>query len=154
KDTLKALERGDREMSEQKAVLFSNLFSTLFAMELGEDAHKASFEYIYNGKITKTKEMGSIVARNPDDGRIRNELDFYEKSPFHILLKIPDKTMSPLYEVNDFVVGRKVINSKQFSRYEGCVCLIEDSKGKMHLRKIERVDKRTITPYAYNVDDS
>src|SRR5665213_1821032 len=46
-NTLKALELGDRELTAQKALLFSNLFSSLFSVSLGEDAHEASFEYLY-----------------------------------------------------------------------------------------------------------
>ena len=52
-NTLKALELGERELTPQKALLFSNLFSSLFSVTLGEDSHIASFDSLYYGKSSE-----------------------------------------------------------------------------------------------------
>lgn len=151
-NTLKALELGDRELTPQKALLLSNLFSGLFSVSLGEDAHEASFEYLYygNGKKQETPEQNELSTNDNDDGHMQNEINFLATNPSYISLTIPDDLMSPYYSEGDIVVGRKIINKNQFHLYQGHVCIIESLDGKKFLRRIIKSDNNKITSCILN----
>lgn len=140
--TLRALELGDRELSSQKALLFSNLFSNLFSISLGEDAHKASFDFLYYGKETHSSGKEHLIS---EDARIQNDVNFFTTNPSYSILKISDNLMTPIYNENDMVGGRKIINKNQFSLYQSYICIIEDCNGNKYLRRIIKSEKKIIT---------
>ena len=76
-NTLKALELGDRELTPQKALLFSNLFSGLFSVSLGEDAHEASFESLYYGTKTSLSAPQEPLMPDGDQLRMQNDINFF-----------------------------------------------------------------------------
>jgi transcriptional regulator with XRE-family HTH domain len=155
-NTLKALELGDRELTPQKALLFSNLFSGLFSVSLGEDAYEASFEYLYYGKKGHVNQETEQIFQENDDLRIQNEITFLMSNPAYAILKIRDDLMSPFYNIGDIVAGKKILNKNQFSSYQGHVCLLESDHGEILLRRIIKTENRRITSCLLNtkVDSS
>jgi transcriptional regulator with XRE-family HTH domain len=151
-NTLKALELGDRELTSQKALLFSNLFSGLFSVSLGEDAHEASFEYLYYGKADATNQHKDVVINDNEDMRIQSEINYLMSNPSYIILKITDDSMAPYYSDGDVVAGKKIINKNQFSLYQGYICLMETSDGEIYLRRIIKSDGRKITACLLNTN--
>lgn len=151
-NTLKALELGDRELTPQKALLFSNLFSGLFSVSLGKDAHEASFEYLYYGKTDGVGQHKDIIIHENEDLRIQSEINYLMSNPAYITLKIPDDSMAPYYSEDDVVAGKKIINKNQFSTYQGYVCLMETSDGDILLRRIIKTDGRKITACLLNTN--
>lgn len=148
--TLKALELGDRELTPQKALLFSNLFYNLFSVSLGEEAHEANFEYLYYGETKKTpKQTASLILDN-EDAYLQNEINFFATNPSYSIVKIQDDLMYPFYNEGDIVVGKKVNNKNQFYRYQGHVCILEPSSGPKLLRRVIKCDNRTITSCILN----
>jgi transcriptional regulator with XRE-family HTH domain len=147
--TLRALELGERELSSQKALLFSNLFSNLFLVSLGEDAHKASFDFLYYGEEKQTPEKEKLI-NDHEDGRIQNDINFFTTNSAYIILKISDDLMSPLYTEGDNVGGRKIVNKNQFPFYQGHICIIETLNGDKYLRKVIKSDKKNITSCILN----
>lgn len=148
--TLKALELGDRELTPQKALLFSNLFANLFSVFLGEDTHEASFDYLYYGKSKKAPEQKGLFTHVSDDVYLQTEINFFVTNPAYSILKIEDDLMSPFYNEGDIVVGRKIINKNQFHRYQGSACIIESTGGRKCLRRIIKCDSRKITSCILN----
>lgn len=143
-NTLKALELAERELTPQKALLFSNLFSGLFSVTLGEDAHITSFDFLYYGK--KCEHPGKMkLIKDNDDERLQNEIGFFETNPAYMLLKIPDNFMSPFYNKGDIVVGKRIVNKREFSNYVGHNCILEDINGDRFLRRIIKSDGQKIT---------
>jgi transcriptional regulator with XRE-family HTH domain len=151
-NTLKALELGDRELTPQKALLFSNLFSGLFSVSLGEDAHEASFDFLYYGKKSDAPEQKELFINDNDDLRLQSEINFLMTNPSYSILKLPDDSMSPLYNKGDIVAGKKIVNKNQFSLYQGYVCIIEDLDGTILLRRIIKSDNRIITSCILNTN--
>lgn len=143
-NTLKALELGDRELTAQKALLFSNLFSSLFSVSLGEDAHEASFDYLYYGKRKEAAEQKESSSNDTDDERMQNEINYLTSNPSYLLLKIQDELMSPFYKEGDVIAGRKVTNKKQFHLYQGQICIIETLDGKKLIRRIIKTESNKI----------
>lgn len=151
-NTLKALELGDRELTPQKALLFSNLFSGLFSVSLGEDAYEASFEYLFYGKKGGSGQQKESVIQENDDLRMQNEINFLISNPSYMVLKIQDDLMSPFYNEGDIVGGKKIINKNQYSLYQGHVCIMESDDGDMILRRIIKADNRKITTCLLNAN--
>ncbi|MGV8948426.1 MAG: helix-turn-helix domain-containing protein [Candidatus Paracaedibacter sp.] len=143
--TLKALELGDRELTPQKALLFSNLFTNLFSVFLGEDTHEASFDYLYYGESKKAPGQKQTFTDASDDVYLQSEINFLATNPSYSIFKIQDDLMSPFYNEGDIIAGKKIINKKQFYRYQGHVCIIEPSGGKKCLRRIIKCDGRKVT---------
>lgn len=148
--TLKALELGDRELTPQKALLFSNLFTNLFSVFLGNDIYEASFDYLYYGERKKTSEQKEEFADISDDPYLQTEIDFFAKNPSYSIFKIQDDLMSPFYNEGDIIVGRKIINKNQFHRYQGHVCIIEPSGADKRLRRIIKCNDRRVTSCILN----
>lgn len=153
-NTLKALELGDRELTPQKALLFSNLFSGLFSVSLGEDAHEASFESLYYGTKTSLSASQEPLMPDGDQLRMQNDINFFISSTAHSILKIDDDFMSPFYNKGDVVAGKKVVEKKKFSLYQGHVCLIETLGGQIILRRIIKSDGQKITCCLLNTSSS
>lgn len=153
-NTLKALELGDRELTPQKALLFSNLFSGLFSVSLGEDAYEASFDYLYYGKKGDSGLQKDQIIQDNDDLRIQNEITFLMSNPSYMVLKVHDDFMSPLYNEGDIVAGKKVMNKNQFLHYQGHICLLETESGEILLRRIIKTDYRKITACILNANIS
>ena len=151
--SLKALELGDREMSTQKATLFSNLFSNLYTLSLGEDAHKASFNFLYHGKEEKVPEKDKLI-HDYEDGRIQNDIQCFAANSAHITLKIQNNLMAPFYNEGDVVGGRKIFNKNQFPLYQGHVCIIEDLTENKFLRRIIKSENKKITCCILNTNAS
>ncbi|MEI8295488.1 MAG: helix-turn-helix domain-containing protein [Alphaproteobacteria bacterium] len=145
-NTLKSLELGSREITPQKALLYSNVFSNL-SVSLGEDAYETSFDYLYHGKKPESPELS---INDSDDKRIQDEINFFIANPSYILLEVQDDLMSPFYNPGDVVAGKKVINKKQFQLYQGRVCIIESASGENFLRRIIKADNRKVTTYILN----
>jgi len=150
-NTLKAIELGERELTPQKALLFSNLFSSLFAVSLGEDAHEASFDYLYYGKIQAILEPKRI---NHEDDRLQNTINAFTTNTAYMLLNIADNLMAPFYNVGDIVCGRKIPNKSNFIHFQGQICILEDLKGGKFLRRIIKSEGNTITSYILNTNDN
>lgn len=148
--TLKALELGERELTPQKALLFSNLFSNLFSISLGEDAQEANFDYLYYGKNKKIPDQTASFILNSDDTYMQNEINFFSTNPSYSILKIQDDLMYPFYNEGDIVVGKKINNKSHFYRYQGHVCILEPSSGPKLLRRVIKCDNRTITSCILN----
>ncbi|MBX9805038.1 MAG: helix-turn-helix domain-containing protein [Alphaproteobacteria bacterium] len=151
-NTLKALELGDRELTAQKALLFSNLFSSLFSVSLGEDAHEASFDYLFYGKKKESDSNKEVPTPDQDTSLIQKEINLFKSNSSYLTLTISDDLMSPYYNENDFVAGWKVINKNQYQMYQGQVCIIESSDGKRLLRRIIKIDNRKITTCIINTN--
>lgn len=149
-NTLKAIELGERELTPQKALLFSNLFSSLFAVALGEDAHEAQFEYLYYGKPLKSIEPGKV---SYDDERLHNIINSFATNTGYSLLNIPDNLMAPYYKEGDIVCGRKITNKVHFPLFQGQICILEDLNGDKCLRRIIKSNNHKITSYILNVTD-
>jgi len=146
-NTLKAIELGERELTAAKARLYSNLFHGLFSTSLGEDAHEASFEYLYQGK---NPEEVNHALNHIEDVQIQNEINFFITNPAYIFLKIQDDLMAPFYNPGDIVVGKKVVNKNQFPIYQGAICIIEPATGDKLLRRIIKSNNRKITACLLN----
>jgi len=142
--TLKALELGDRELTPQKALLFSRLFTNLFSIFLGDDAHEASFEHLYYGENKKLLEKKGELIHINDDTYLQAEVSFFLTNPSYSIFKIQDDLMEPFYNEGDIVAGRKIINKNQFGYYQGRVCIIESSGGDKCLRRIIKCNGRRI----------
>jgi transcriptional regulator with XRE-family HTH domain len=151
-NTLKALELGDRELTPQKALLFSNLFSGLFSVSLGEDAHEASFDYLYYGKKGGPGQQHEAVIQENEDLRMHNEINFLISNPSYSVLKIQDNFMAPFYNEGDIVAGKKILNKNQFSLYQGHICILEVEDGDIVLRRIIKADNRKITTCLLNTN--
>jgi transcriptional regulator with XRE-family HTH domain len=150
-NTLRALELGDRELSSQKARLLSHLFSTLFSVSLGEDVHKASFDFLFYGEEQQNPEKEKLT-NSHDDGRIQNDLHFFTTNSAYTILKIMDDLMSPFYNKGDIVGGRKIISKGQFPNYQGRICIIETLEGDKILRKVIKCDNKKITSCILNTN--
>lgn len=150
--TLKSLELGDREMTPQKALLFSNLFSGLLLPSLGEEAHKASFDFLYHGKETEAPEKEKLTHDYED--RLQNDVNGFTANPAYSVLKIQDDLMSPFYNEGDVVAGRKIVNKNQFSLYQGHICILEASSGEKFLRRIIKAESKKITSCLLNANAS
>lgn len=148
--TLKALELGDRELTPQKALLFSNLFTNLFSVFLGDDTYEASFDYLYYGESKKVPEQKEAFTHVSDDIYLQTEINFFATNPSYSIFKIQDDLMSPFYNEGDIIAGKKIINKNLFCRYQGHVCIIEPSGGDKCLRRIIRCDGRKITSCVLN----
>lgn len=148
--TLKALELGDRELTPQKALLFSNLFYNLFSISLGEDACEANFDYLYYGKTKKNPERTAPFILESDDTYLQNEINFFATNPAYSIVKIQDDLMYPFYNEGDIAAGKKINNKNQFYRYQGHVCILEPSNGPKLLRRVIKSDNRTITSCILN----
>jgi transcriptional regulator with XRE-family HTH domain len=153
-NTLKALELGDRELTPQKALLFSNLFSGLFSVSLGEDAHEARFESLYYGKKGRASDQSDSLNQENDDLRMQSDINFFDSNSSYALLTIQDDFMSPFYNKGDIVAGKKVINKKQFPLFQGHVCILETVEGNFLLRRIIKSEARTITACLLNTNVS
>lgn len=152
-NTLKALELGDRELTPQKALLFSNIFANLFALSLGEDVREASFDYLYNGKPKESLEDDNLSSVYTDN-RLESDVDFFTTNPAYMLLKVSDGFMLPFYNREDMVAGKKVTNKKKFPLYEGYICILELSNGDKWLRRVMKVSNRKITCCILNTTTS
>lgn len=148
--TLKALEHGERELSAQKALLFSNLFSTLFSVSLGEDAHEASFDCLYYGTKNEVPEETKLTTDLGDEERLQKDIHFFTTHSSYMGLKITDDLMSPFYNAGDFVGGKKISNKNQFFLYQGQICIIEALNGNKILRRIIKSDDQKITSCILN----
>lgn len=151
-NTLKALELGDRELTPQKALLFSNLFSSLFSVSLGEDAHEASFDYLFYGKSKETPNEKDVPTPDLDTSLIQKEINLFKSNTSYLSLTISDDFMSPYYNEGDFIAGWKVVNKNQFQAYQGQICIVESLDGKRLLRRIIKVDNRKITTCLLNTN--
>jgi transcriptional regulator with XRE-family HTH domain len=152
-NTLKALELGERDLTPQKALLFSNLFFNLFSVALGEDAHEASFDYLYHGKKRENPGKKDVI-NDHNDERMQNDINFFTTNSAYTILKIPDDLMSPFYNKGDIVSGKKITNKKQFSLYQGHICIIETLKGDILLRRIIKAEGKKITFCILNTNAS
>lgn len=148
--TLKALEHGERELSAQKALLFSNLFSNLFSVCLGEDVHEASFDYLYYGKKNEAPEATKLTSDRGADGRLQKDIHFFTTHSAYMGLKITDDLMSPFYKAGDFVGGKKISNKNRFFLYQGQICIIEALNGDKFLRRVIKSDNQKITSCILN----
>jgi transcriptional regulator with XRE-family HTH domain len=148
--TLKALELGDRELTPQKALLFSNLFTNLFSVFLGGDTHEASFDYLYYGESKKVLNQKDSFTHVSEDLYLQTEMNFFATNPSYSIFKIQDDLMHPFYNEGDIVAGKKVINKNLFYHYQGHVCIIEPSGGDRCLRRIIKCDGRRITTCILN----
>lgn len=151
-NTLKALELGDRELTPQKALLFSNLFSGLFSVSLGEDAHEACFEALYYGKKKGISEQQDTLLQDTDDTRMQNDISFFDSNSSYSLLTLEDDVMSPFYNKGDIVAGKKILNKKKFSSYQGYVCILETMDGNLLLRRIIKTDGHKVTSCSLNAN--
>ncbi|MBM3633444.1 MAG: helix-turn-helix domain-containing protein [Alphaproteobacteria bacterium] len=151
-NTLKALELGDRELTPQKALLFSNLFSGLFSVSLGEDVHEASFDYLFYGKKDNPHEQKELFINDSDDLRMQNEISSLKSNPSYATLQIQDELMSPLFNKGDIVAGKKIVNKSHFPYYQGCICIIESLEGNLMLRRVIKSDNRLITSCILNTN--
>ncbi len=149
--TLKALEHGERELTAQKALLFSNLFSGLFSVYLGEDVHEASFDFLYYGN-KKENPKEKQLSLEYEDKRIQNDINFFTTNSAYTILKIADDFMAPIYNEGDIVGGRKTINKKQFPLYQGHVCILENLNGDRFLRRVINATNRKITACTLNTN--
>lgn len=147
-NTLKAIELGERELTPQKALLFSNLFSSLFAVSLGEDAHEARFDFLFYGKIKENSEINKV--NSDDDERLQSTINSFSSNTAYLITTIPDNLMSPLYNEGDIVCGRKILNKSQFSLFHGHICILEAINGDKMLRRIIKADGQKITSYILN----
>jgi len=148
--TLKSFESGERDLTHSKARLFSNLFSTLFTQILGNDTYETSFDFIFYGKKPKALKLESLEHPTNDTVHIQNEIKAFATNPSFHVLKIQDDLMFPIYKKSDIVVGRKITAEKQFSLYQGCICILEPLKGDLFLRKVIKADKKKITTCILN----
>lgn len=148
--TLKALELGDRELTPQKALLFSNLFTNLFSVFLGGDTYEASFDYLYYGESKKAPKQKDSFTHVSEDAYLQTEMNFFATNPSYSIFKIQDDLMNPFYNEGDIVAGKKVINKNLFYHYQGHVCIIEPSGGDRCLRRIIKCDGRRITSCILN----
>lgn len=151
-NTLKALELGDRELTPQKALLFSNLFSGLFSVSLGEDAHEASFDYLFYGKKDDLHEQKELFINDSDDLHMHKEISSLKSNPSYATLQIQDELMSPLFNKGDIVAGKKIVNKNHFPFYQGCICIIESLEGHIVLRRVIKSDNRLITSCILNTN--
>jgi transcriptional regulator with XRE-family HTH domain len=146
-NTLKAIELGERELTPQKALLFSNLFSSLFAVSLGKDAHESRFDYLYYGKTQDHLDSKNIAY---DDERLQNTINSFATNTAYMLLNIEDNMMSPFYNEGDIVCGKKITNKANFSYYHGQVCILEDMNGEKCLRRIVKSENHRVTAFILN----
>jgi transcriptional regulator with XRE-family HTH domain len=149
-NTLKAIELGERELTPQKALLFSNLFASLFAVSLGEDAHEARFDYLFYGKIEDNAEINKV--NSDDDERLQSTINFFSTNTGYLITTIPDNLMSPFYNEGDIVCGRKVINKSQFSLFHGHICILEALNGDKMVRRIIKAEGQKVTSYILNTN--
>lgn len=146
-NTLKAIELGERELTQQKALLFSNLFSSLFAVSLGKDAYEATFEYLYHGKIQDSKMSKKVYC---DDERLQSTINSFANSSAYMVLNIPDNLMAPFYNEGDIVCGKKITNKLHYHLLHGQVCILEDLHGDKLLRRVIKSDSYKITSFILN----
>lgn len=82
------------------------------------------------------------------------EIEFFKKNNAeNIVFLISDDGMLPIYDIGDFVGGRKVIQS--FEQYSGYSCIIELSDGITIVRKIKfNHTTHTLNAFCLNQDTS
>lgn len=147
-NTLKSLELGDRELSSQKTLLFSNLFALM-----GIDV---SFDFLFYGKEQKDSLLiDSDTYLNDEDLNIQNEIDFFKKTnPSFLLLKISDRLMSPFFNEGDIVGGRKIKHREQFPLFHGYVCILETLEGDKRLRRVIKCQQQSIICCIFNTENN
>jgi transcriptional regulator with XRE-family HTH domain len=149
--TLKSFESGVRELPPQKARQLSYIFSNLFTQILGQESYETSFDYILYGKKPKTaEEIEKSLGALEDNDDIPNEIISFTNNPSYSVLKIEDDLMSPYYKEGDVVAGKKITVEGQFPLYQGYVCILEDSKGKVFLRRVIKCNRRKVTSCILN----
>lgn len=149
-NTLKSIELGERELSQQKALLYSNLFTSLFAMSLGKDAYEAGFEYLYYGKVTKSLDNNKV--QNKDDEHMQNTINSFATNSAYLVSRVTDNLMSPFYNMGDIVCGRKVLNKNHFELFQGHICILEATNGDKLLRRVIKCEKHKITSCILNIN--